>query len=75
MRYLWIMLLVAGCATKPIVDVATPTSISVRYAPLLVSPTQATETAKAHCDKYGKTTTLMSQGSDGDWSILLFHCT
>ena len=66
---------ISGCATSPIIDGATPKSISIRYDQWLVSATQATETAQNHCLAYGKNAELTSRNQfGGGWMVMNFRC-
>lgn len=64
-------LIVAGC-TGPIVDVATPTSISIRADARQQGAIEATAVAEKHCATYGKGATLISHNDETD--RLIFHC-
>ena len=70
-------LVLAGCAFDPIVDVITPTSISVKHCCVGGTAAKATVVAEDHCASYGKAATLMTQSKDSersDWTTLIFHC-
>ena len=70
-----LLLTVAGCATAPIIDFATPASISIRYDPALVGPQEAGVTAQNHCQKYGKNAAITNrQGGGIGWATMSFDC-
>ena len=67
--------IVSACATSPIIDGATPKSISIRYDPWVVSATEATVTAQDHCLAYGKNAELTSRNQfGGGWMVMNFRC-
>lgn len=68
-----LLLAVSGCA--PIIDSATPNSISIRSNPWASSAAEATAMAQAHCLKYDKNAELTSrnQVKGGAWA-LNFRC-
>ena len=70
-----LLTILSGCATEPIIDVATPASISVRYDDVFVSASEATATAQAHCQNYGKNAEIVERGTmRGGWFTLSFRC-
>ena len=70
-----VALVVAGCATVPVVDFATPESISIRYDAFLVNPREAGNVAQQHCQKYEKNAAIIDRSEDSEgWSIMSFDC-
>jgi len=67
-------LVTVGCATAPIIDFASPASISVRRDPVLVSGPEAGRVAQDHCQKYGKDAEITSRGMEGNWAVMTFSC-
>lgn len=65
---------VIGCAFDPIIDVATPTSISIRADYGQRGAAEATAVAEKHCTAYGKAATLISQNNAGIDDRFIFHC-
>lgn len=75
MRFFLACLLVSGCAAAPIIDGATPKSISVRYDKLLGSATEATAVAQEHCQSYGKDAELTAHNNLGaGYRVMNFRC-
>jgi len=69
-------LLVAGClSTAPIVDFATPASISIRYDPWLFTAKEAGNVAQKHCLKHEKNAAIVDRKRiNGGWDLMSFDC-
>ena len=69
MRYLLLALLLAGCASKPILE--TPSSFSIEHDAAFKA--DAFRKAAAHCAKYGKDAVHI-ESTRGAWVVSSFRC-
>ena len=68
-----LLLAVSGCA--PIIDSATPNSISIRSFPSSDGANEATAIAQNHCQQYDKNAELTSRNQiKGGYWALTFRC-